>query len=308
MTQSTSSCSSILSMVTVLTSFTLFHSVHSYNLDDIQNSRPMCEGKPDGAYESVNYTSAQFYPGGPIRNYLGHFCCSGNVFDIQCADLCACSNTGMACYGAKSNCNDAYVTVDIDHEFLTCTASYPQMNGSDIVVNKVVEAADYCAQHWQRLIPKQISNKPSDALEQALGKFELIKNPETNYSSTGVIGIHAVLLPHTSSILYWDRIATPDTALQPGGYQTASSVFDTDTGIAKRTPIKEAPFCSGQTHLLDGRVLVMGGEADDMPWTNDWSISWEKSNRLEDGLKSIRTFDYKTLEWTTLDTQLPAKH
>lgn len=44
----------------------------------------------------------------------------------------------------------------------------------------------------------------------------LIVKEGTDRGSTGITGIHAVLLPETSKIVYWSKAPTPDTEPQPG--------------------------------------------------------------------------------------------
>ena len=68
----------------------------------------------------------------------------------------------------------------------------------------------------------------------------------------GVIGIHAALL-HTGKILYWQY--------PKGSPQSPAILYDPNSGNVKHVtvPFKRDVFCSGNSLLPDGRLLVAGG-------------------------------------------------
>ena len=71
-------------------------------------------------------------------------------------------------------------------------------------------------------------------------------------SISGIIGIHAALL-HTGKILYWQ--------MPKGGPQSPAILYDPNSGNVKHVtvPFKRDVFCSGNSLLPDGRLLVAGG-------------------------------------------------
>ncbi|HZP30020.1 MAG TPA: galactose oxidase-like domain-containing protein, partial [Acidimicrobiia bacterium] len=63
---------------------------------------------------------------------------------------------------------------------------------------------------------------------------------------------HAVLIPGTSSVLFFEDGA-------------GAKILDTNTGAITPEPAGNNLFCAGQTVLSDGRVMVLGGDAAGNP-------------------------------------------
>jgi hypothetical protein len=59
---------------------------------------------------------------------------------------------------------------------------------------------------------------------------------------------HAVLIPGTSSVLFFEDGA-------------GAKILDTNTGAITPEPAGSNLFCAGQTVLADGRIMVLGGDA-----------------------------------------------
>src|SRR5690349_17893541 len=70
--------------------------------------------------------------------------------------------------------------------------------------------------------------------------------------SGGTVMQHAVLVPGTSSVLFFEDGA-------------GAKVLDTNTGAMTPEPAANNLFCAGQTILADGRVIVLGGDAAGNP-------------------------------------------
>ena len=70
--------------------------------------------------------------------------------------------------------------------------------------------------------------------------------------SGGTVMQHAVLLPGTSSVLFFEDGA-------------GAKVLNTANGAISAQPAGSNLFCAGQTVLADGRVLVLGGDAAGNP-------------------------------------------
>src|SRR5581483_7224512 len=71
-------------------------------------------------------------------------------------------------------------------------------------------------------------------------------------ASGGTVMQHAVLIPGTSSVLFFEDGA-------------GAKILDTNTGAITPEPAGNNLFCAGQTVLSDGRVMVLGGDAAGNP-------------------------------------------
>jgi hypothetical protein len=61
--------------------------------------------------------------------------------------------------------------------------------------------------------------------------------------------------------LVWSRHVNPTWIPQPVNMtNSVSSLFDAVTGTYVSVPVAQNPFSSGQGHLPDGSVIVVGGE------------------------------------------------
>ena len=141
-------------------------------------------------------------------------------------------------------------------------------------------------------------------------------------NSGGTVMQHAVLIPGTSSVLFFEDGA-------------GAKILDTNTGAITPEPAANNLFCAGQTVLADGRVLVLGGDAAGNPQygsvatniynpaTGTWSagaamhaIRWYPTGtRLPDGRvlatdgtnsgvvqQTPEVYDPATNTWTLLST------
>jgi hypothetical protein len=85
-------------------------------------------------------------------------------------------------------------------------------------------------------------------------------------ASTGVVGIHAALLPESSQVLIWARLHMDRSRnYEPGviasdGAPEVTAVFDPTNGEYYVKQQRLTPFCTGNSHLADGRVLAAGGD------------------------------------------------
>jgi hypothetical protein len=86
-------------------------------------------------------------------------------------------------------------------------------------------------------------------------------------SSTGVVAINAVLMPESSQVLLWSRVHMDLSRdnYEPGvissdGVPEVSAVYDTTTGEYTVKRMRLTPFCTGNSHMADGRVLAAGGD------------------------------------------------
>lgn len=69
---------------------------------------------------------------------------------------------------------------------------------------------------------------------ETIGSYDLLVNPATNASSTGIIATHIALVPGTSQALVWSRQLGPGTPAQPGMDRSVAALFDTETGTYVR--------------------------------------------------------------------------
>jgi hypothetical protein len=86
-------------------------------------------------------------------------------------------------------------------------------------------------------------------------------------SSTGIVAINAVLMRNSSEVLIWSRVHMDGSRdnYEPGviasdGAPELTAIFDPTTGEYTVKRMRLTPFCSGNNHMADGRVLVAGGD------------------------------------------------
>jgi hypothetical protein len=157
----------------------------------------------------------------------------------------------------------------------------------------------------QVMLVRPSSTQKSTAVKSPTtkGDFQLVVNSATGKSSTGALGIHAILLPGTSKVLMFDRgtwsdyepnmifsTCSPGPNSQDSVYNkltgidkfvpadrskvhencgTTSSIFDVEKGTYEPLPYWDHPFCAGQTLLANGTAIIAGGERTSegaMPW------------------------------------------
>ncbi|WIA15097.1 hypothetical protein OEZ85_001791 [Tetradesmus obliquus] len=101
---------------------------------------------------------------------------------------------------------------------------------------------------------------------EVAGEWRLVNNSRGG-SSTGVVAINAVLLPETSQVLIWSRVhmdLSRDNyepgVISPDGVPEVAAVFDPTNGEYYVKPLRLTPFCTGNSHLSDGRVFMAGGD------------------------------------------------
>jgi hypothetical protein len=137
------------------------------------------------------------------------------------------------------------------------------------------------------------STPTSDGPAAAIGRW----NRERPPFAMPVVGINAVLLP-TGKVMTWGRPSSDPAAVDAG----SAWLWDPNTGLTKRIdpPKVVHPdghvgpaeiWCSGQSVLADGRVLVTGGNLADATADNDW-----------EGLSTVFTFDPFSETWAVQPT------
>jgi hypothetical protein len=77
-------------------------------------------------------------------------------------------------------------------------------------------------------------------------------------SSTGVVAIHAALMPESSQMLIWSRVHMDFSRdnYEPGvissdGVPEVTAVFDPTNGEYCVKHMRLTPFCTGQSHLAE---------------------------------------------------------
>jgi hypothetical protein len=98
----------------------------------------------------------------------------------------------------------------------------------DIGVNYTVVAADFCAAYTYMGFPRV--PPPVEQNKEEKGEFEYIMNNDTGVSSTGVVPVHAVMIPNTHRVLFWTRGQQPNVPAQPGTDFAVSVVYDWSNG------------------------------------------------------------------------------
>ncbi|GBF91347.1 hypothetical protein Rsub_04087, partial [Raphidocelis subcapitata] len=74
-----------------------------------------------------------------------------------------------------------------------------------------------------------------------------------------------------------------------------SAVYDVGTGTYEVAPMRLAPFCSGQSHMADGTIMVAGGDAD-------------VGGYLQNGLRALRLWRPGGDAWEVPEAQLKEPH
>ena len=126
---------------------------------------------------------------------------------------------------------------------------------------------EHAAEHaQQRAVASQLEADPADTATAGDGSAQFrVVGPPAQVGQWGApfeiptVGIHAALLP-TGKVMWWSNIV-------PGENTAQAWLWDPSTGATKRVdpPILSATgeaaniWCSGQSLLADGRVLVTGG-------------------------------------------------
>ncbi|KAF6245560.1 hypothetical protein COO60DRAFT_1655315 [Scenedesmus sp. NREL 46B-D3] len=171
------------------------------------------------------------------------------------------------------------------------------------------EAADTCASAAEPAVPetRQAGDYDVTAPPDQAGQWQLIRNSEGR-ASTGVVAIHAALLPNSSQVLLWARVHMDYSRdnYEPGvvatdGAPEVSAVFDPTNGEYSVKRMRLTPFCTGNSHLADGRVLAAGGD----DFAGD-----RLSPGYTNGLRGLRLYQKPTPGtwrdggWKTLNNQL----
>jgi hypothetical protein len=80
------------------------------------------------------------------------------------------------------------------------------------------------------------------------------------------VAVNAVLLPESSQVLLWARVHMDlSRNYEPGvvssdGVPEVTAVYDPTNGEYSVKRMRLTPFCTGNSHLRDGRVLAVGGD------------------------------------------------
>jgi hypothetical protein len=137
-------------------------------------------------------------------------------------------------------------------------------------------------------------------LFSTFGSFALIVNAATGRSSTGIVAAHMAVLPpapgantaaalQQERALVWSRFISPAweaaNGTQAGMATSTAALFDAVTGAYTSAPMPQHAFSSGQSHLPDGSVLVMGGEEPGNAYPKA-QVTW-----LQEGRQSVRVFN-----------------
>ncbi|KAJ3185892.1 hypothetical protein HK101_009779 [Irineochytrium annulatum] len=106
--------------------------------------------------------------------------------------------------------------------------------------------------------------------------------------TTGVVGIHAALLPD-DKVLLFERFhglhapslypPNPNTYVPAIGQSELSTELDMDAGTYKVLHVAYSPFCAGHAQMADGAVLVVGGDGDNVG-----------DGYIKDGRFKVRTY------------------
>ncbi|KAJ3103645.1 hypothetical protein HDU97_009984 [Phlyctochytrium planicorne] len=124
------------------------------------------------------------------------------------------------------------------------------------------------------------------SLVQEIGSWSL-----ANFQ-TGVVGIHAALLPENRVILY-ERFhglhapsiypANPFTFVERIGQSEVSAEVDLDLGKFEPKHADSSPFCSGAAQMANGSILVVGGDGDNVG-----------NGYIKDGRFAIRQYTHES--------------
>jgi hypothetical protein len=81
------------------------------------------------------------------------------------------------------------------------------------------------------------------------------------------VAINAVLMPESSQVLIWSRVHMDMSrdnyeprVISADGVPEVTAVFDPTNGEYYVKPMRLTPFCTGNSHLADGRVMAAGGD------------------------------------------------
>jgi hypothetical protein len=107
-------------------------------------------------------------------------------------------------------------------------------------------------------------------------------------ASGGTVMQHAVLIPGTSSVLFFEDGA-------------GAKILNTSNGAITPEPAANNLFCAGQTVLADGRVFVLGGDAAGNPFYG--SISTNIYNPFNGAFTPAANMN--TVRWYPTGTRLP---
>ncbi|KAL3914320.1 MAG: hypothetical protein SGILL_006147 [Bacillariaceae sp.] len=246
-------------------------------------------------------------------------CCDGKPHDIMCSEMmvgnCDCPNDvisdteySIACYGRQ--CPEEVIAAPIHNgvqvdEGSAAMCFLPEHLAARGTQNNVtVTGEEFCMAYGAGPDSGINSNVPLtyDKPEET-GAFELLINEDTGNSSTGIVPVHMVMIPHSTKAVMWSRGQQPNIPAQPGTEFAVSVVYDWSTGKYDAVDVDSNPFCSGVGYSHDGNIIAMGGEQENAPWGHQWQPS-----QYIEGRNKIREFDVNTNRWTTLDTELPGNH
>lgn len=150
----------------------------------------------------------------------------------------------------------------------------------------------------EMIIADSVMSEPSElAIARKAARDAGLSAPEllgewSDVQRWPLLAVHAALLP-TGKVLAWD--ATPDDFDEDphttDNYTTRVTVWDPVTGehIAANNDTNADLFCSGSSHLWDGRIVFAGGDSGKQgrngPLSNSsiydpWSNTWTQSDRL----------------------------
>ncbi|KAJ3113189.1 hypothetical protein HDU96_003688 [Phlyctochytrium bullatum] len=121
---------------------------------------------------------------------------------------------------------------------------------------------------------------------------------------TGVVGIHAALLPQ-SRVVLWERFhglhapslyaPNPNTFVPRIGQSEISTELDLAAGTVSTKHMNYSAFCAGHAQMADGSILVAGGDGDNVG-----------NGYIKDGRGAIRRYT-STEGWKDIGTLLQTR-